>query len=133
MLRVYREQRKAKSEACDIELAQAENYARLVAIHEYQQRRAQTKARQEAQEIVTAVTTANGLVGSVVTPPQRVKFEEERNKEFDETIHVPRKKQMHVQKGKVVRKDSIDVSLEPAFDPMSFTMGRGKDMTALYS
>jgi hypothetical protein len=141
ILRADRESRKAQREACDIEMAQAESHAKLAAIYEnqLQQRRAQNKKVEEekevqeaAQELINAVMIANGLVGSVVTPPQRVDFGENFHKEFDGELHAPGMKQMHVQHGKVVREDSMDLSVEPVIDPMSFMVGRGKHMAVLY-
>jgi hypothetical protein len=105
ILRADRESRKAQREACDIEMAQAESHAKLAAIYEnqLQQRRA-----------------------------QRVDFGENFHKEFDGELHAPGMKQMHVQHGKVVREDSMDLSVEPVIDPMSFMVGRGKHMAVLY-
>lgn len=139
MLRVRRERRKAKREARDIEMALAEDRADRAAVQEYKQRVARNKKQEEekeaheaAQETIEAVTMANGLVGSVVTPPQRVDLKEDWNKEFDEELSAQRMKQLHVQQGKTLEKDWVALSDVPAIDPMSLTMGRGQDMAALY-
>ncbi|KAF3043328.1 hypothetical protein E8E11_003439 [Didymella keratinophila] len=128
MLRAYCEQRKAKLEIHGIEMARAENVAKLVAVHKYQRRREQDEAQQKAQETINTVTMATGLVGSVVTPPHCVYTRDDR----DETLHAQRMKQLHLEDGRVVRKSSMDSSVEPMIDPMSFTAGRGKDLAALY-
>ena len=125
MLRAYLERRKAKPEVHDIEMARAENVAKLVAVHNYERRREQNKARQNAEETINTVTMANGLVGSMVTPPQRVDFRQDWDKGFE-------MQRVHVQQGKAVRKDSMDLAIEPAVDPMSFATERGKDVAALY-
>jgi hypothetical protein len=144
MLRVRRERLKAKAKARDIEMAQAEDRADRAAVQEYKQRMAQYKKQEEAKEAqktIEAVTMANGLVGSVVTPPQRVDLKEspgerkespDKQKNFDEDLYAQRIKQFCVQQGKMVKKNSLDLSAEPVVDPMSFTMGRGKEMAALY-
>lgn len=128
MLRAHRERRKAKRQARDIEMAQAEVRVDRAAVQEYMQRIAQ----KETQDTMDVLMMANRLVGGVVTPPQRVDSREDWDKEFDEELRAQRMKQLHVQKGKVVRKDSMDLEIEPAIDPMSFPVGRGKDMAALY-
>ncbi|KAJ4377139.1 hypothetical protein N0V86_006580 [Didymella sp. IMI 355093] len=137
MLRARRERLIAKAKARDIEMAQAEDRADRVAVQEYKQRMAQHKNQEEekeARKTIKAVTMANGLVGSVVIPPQRVDLKESpgKQKDFDEDLYAQRIKQLCFQQGKMVKKNLLDLSVEPAVDPMSFTMGRGKEMAALY-
>ena len=104
-------------------------------MQEYEQRVAQNKKREEekkAQETIDAVTMANGLVGSIMTPLQRVDFREHWTKDSDEVLHTQSMKQLYVQQGKVVKKYSMDLSVELVINPMSLPIGRGKDMAALY-
>ncbi|KAF3041895.1 hypothetical protein E8E12_005491 [Didymella heteroderae] len=125
MLRVCRERRKAKREARDIEMAQAEDRADRAAVQEYEQRVAQNKKREEekkAQETIDAVTMANGLVGSIMTPLQRVDFREHWTKDSDEVLHTQSMKQLYVQQGKVVKKYSMDLSVELVINPIAISL-----------
>lgn len=115
----FREQRKAKANAQDLEKAEAAENAERIMKQAKVEKRQETVQRQMASELVESLYHADRLVGYAPSSrPQQVNFVEERQLEND------------VRNWREVRRpnDSLDL----AIDPMSYTWDCGKSMDDMY-